>query len=136
MAEYPDELMADFMETYGLWLWDLGVDGEETTEGVMRAAALAWQLPRSSRAWRHVDPLGANDMQTALLRQVEHDLRLWMWAHTKDAKNNVNTPDPIPLPGEAERMEAKFEEAERMASSVASQLGLFDAGAEGGETDG
>lgn len=128
--------MADFMETYGLWLWDLGVDGEETTQGVTRAAALAWQLAPDSRAWRFVDPLGANDAQTVLLRQVEHDLRLWMWAHTKDAKNNQNQPDPIPLPGEAERMEAKVEEAERMAANVASQLGLFDAGAEGGEADG
>lgn len=126
--------MADFMETYGLWLDEFGVDGDETTPGITRAAALAWQLPPSSRAWRAIDPLGANDMKTALLRQLEHDLRLWMWAHTKDAKNNQNQPDPIPLPGEAERMEAKVEEAERMAMSVASQLGLL--GTEGGDTDG
>lgn len=136
MAECPDELMADFMETYGLWLWDLGVDGEETTEGVMRAAALAWQLPRDGRAWREIDPLGVNDMQTLILRQIEHDLRLWMWAHTKDAQNNSNQPEPMLLPGEAELAEAKAEEAQRMAASVASQLGLFGAGTEGGETDG
>lgn len=126
--------MADFMETYGLWLWDLDVDGDATTPQVTRAAALAWQLPRDGRAWRAIDPLGANDMQTVLLRQLEHDLRLWMWAHTKDAKTNQNQPDPIPLPGERERMEAKVEEAERMAVSVAAQLGLL--GTEGGETDG
>lgn len=126
--------MADFMETYGLWLWDLGVDGDETTTEVMRAAALAWQLPHDSRAWTAIDPLGSNDVQTMLLRQLEHDLRMWMWAHTKDAKTNQNQPDPIPLPGEAERMEARVEEAERMAVSVAAQLGLL--GTEGGDADG
>lgn len=136
MVVYPDELTADFMQTYGLWVWDLGVGGDETTAQVERAAALAYQLPRDGRAWRAVDPLGANDMDTALLRQIEHDLRLWMWAHTKDAKNKTKQPDPIPLPGEAERVEDKVEEAERMAASVAAQLGLFDTGDEGGETDG
>lgn len=122
------------METYGLWVEDLDVDGDETTPLVTRAAALAWQLPPDSRAWRAIDPLGANDMRTALLRQIEHDLRLWMWAHTKDAKSKTNQPEPIPLPGERERAEAKVEEAERVATSVAAQLGLL--GTEGGETDG
>lgn len=126
--------MADFMETYGLWVWDMGVDGEVTTPEVARAAALAWQLPPASRSWRAKDPIGANGVLTALVRQLEYDLRLWMWSHTKDAEHKQNKPDPMPLPGEAERMEAKVEEAERMAVSVASQLGLL--GTEGGETDG
>lgn len=134
MTEHRDELTADFMETYGLWLDEFGVDGEETTREVTRAAALAWQLPRSGRAWRAIDPLGANGTDTSLLRQIEHDLRLWMWAHTKDAKTNTNQPEPMLLPGEREQQEAKVEEAERMASSVASLLGLL--GTEGGEADG
>ena len=122
------------METYGLWLWDLGVDGEETTRSVERAAALAFQLPPTSRVWGAIDPMGANTTEAALLRQLEHDMRLWMWAHTKDAKTNTNQPRPMQLRGEAALAEAKAEEAERTAASVASLLGLLDT--EGGEGDG
>lgn len=130
---HPDELMADFQQYYGIDVWPM-VAGSGYQ--VARAAALAWQLPRDGRAWAAVDPLGASSTQTAIIRQIEHDLRLWMWAHTKDAQNNSNQPEPMPLPGEAELAEAKAEEAQRMAASVASQLGLFGAGTEGGETDG
>lgn len=89
-----------------------------------RAAALAYQLPRSSRTWSAVDPFGANGTDTILLRKAEHDLRLWHWANTEEAKNPDTAPDPIPLPGEERAREAEAERRMAQAADVAARLGI------------
>lgn len=120
MEHAPDELLADFQETYGLNVWALGVLGDETTANVLRAAALAAQLPHESRTFRVMEPSAQNGTVVRLLRQIELNQRSWAWAHTKDAKNNLNEPQPITLPGEQESVEAAQERAEYDAMAVAS----------------
>lgn len=120
MEHAPDELLADFQQTYGLNAWALGVLGDETTADVLRAAALAAQLPHNSRTFRVMEPSLQNGTIERLLRQIELNQRSWAWAHSKDAKNNVNEPQPMTLPGEQESVEAARERAEADAMAVAS----------------
>lgn len=120
----PDELLADFQQTYGLNAWALGVLGDETSADVLRAAALAAQLPHSSRTFCAMEPSAANGTVERLLRQIELNQRSWAWAHTKDAKNNVNEPQPLSLPGEIESVEAARERAEVDAMAVASAFNI------------
>ena len=119
MEHAPDELLADFQETYSLDLWALGVTGDEETRDVLRAAALTRQLPRTSRTFRAADPAAVNGTVEHLLRRIELNQRQWAWAHTKDAKSGSNEPQPITLPGERESVEAAKERAAADAMAVA-----------------
>lgn len=127
MAQYPYETLADFQETYGLNLWDerLG-DGEGGSASVntQRIAALAWQLPNTSRLWRKIAPGGGNTTEAQLLRQVEHAIQLFRWSFSKDAKTKSNVPEPLTLPGEEEAREIAGERADSMAISIAQEFGL------------
>lgn len=124
LNEHPDELMADFQQTYGLDLWALGVEAEDTCPRVLRAAALAYQLPRTSRTWVAMDPTNGNQTVEYLLRQMEHNQRMWAWAHSKDAKSGANEPDPLPLPGEEERTRDLEQQELRKAADIAALMGL------------
>ena len=122
MEEAPDELLADFQETYGMDVWFVsqgGIPGD-----VERIAALAWQLPKTSRTWRTAEPLLENETDAYLLRQIELNQRLWAWAHTKDAENGTNEPAPLTLPGEREWGEEKEKQAEKDAMAVAAAFNL------------
>lgn len=124
MTEHPDELLADFQQTYHLNLWELGVLGDDTTPDVERAAALARQLPKDSRTLVAEDPTLANGTVELLLRQVELNQRHWAWSHTKDGERGVNEPQPIPLPGEERMNKKKAEQAERDMGDVAAAFGM------------
>ena len=119
----PDELMADFLQTYRIDVW--GVDWASICDGdVGRYAALAYQLPHTSRTWMVFEPTLVNDTADYLLRRIELNQRVWQWAHTKDAEHKVNEPAPLTLPGEAERNEERERKAEVDAASVAAAFGI------------
>lgn len=89
-----------------------------------RYAALAWQLPKTSRLWRALDPSAGYDTATLLLRQLEYNVRAFHWAFTEDGKNKANEPEPLTLPGEEEAHERAAEEADNMALELARVFGL------------
>lgn len=122
MNAHPDEMLADFQETYSLNVW--GVCCGLQPDNPERMAALAWQLPRSARTWRAMDPSLANSTEAKLLRQIELNQRIWAWAHTKEAENGTNEPVPMPLPGEAERVEERERQATADAIEVAAAFSL------------
>lgn len=124
MAAHPDELLADFQETYGLNVWNLCQGCEPKQAEAERLGALAWQLPRTSRLWRSIDPSGGYDSATMLLRQLEYDVRSFHWAFTEEGKSKVNEPEPLMLPGEEEAHKRAAEEADNMALEVARIFGL------------
>jgi hypothetical protein len=127
MAKYPDEILADFQETYHLNLWaePLGDDWRDRASlNTQRIAALAWQLPNTSRVWRRVSPGNGNTVESQLLRQVEHAIQMFRWSFSKDAKTKSNVPEPLTLPGETEAKERAEERADSMALSLAQEFGL------------
>lgn len=87
-------------------------------------AALAWQLPKTSRTWRKVEPVLENQTESYLLRQIELNQRMWAWAHTKDAQSGTNEPAPIMLPGEKELSEEKEKQAKKDAMAVAAAFNM------------
>ena len=102
----------------------MGVLGDDVTRDVLRAAALAAQLPQGSRVMAARNPSSVNGTDVQLLRNIEAYLHLWLWAHSKDGKANVNMPQPVTLPGEEEQHQMAIEQAQAQAASVAAQLGL------------
>lgn len=88
------------------------------------AAALAFQLPQDSRVKRAIVPEHSHGLCVQLLREIEHNQRLWHWANTKEAKNKDTKPEPIPLPGEEEARDRAAEEAEASAIKTAERLGI------------
>lgn len=89
-----------------------------------RLGALAWQLPKTSRLWRALDPEDGYDPATLLLRQLEYDVRAFHWSFTEDGKNKANEPEPLMLPGEMEARRKAEEEADSAALEVARIFGL------------
>ena len=124
--EYPDELLADFQETYHLNLWEMGLDGDTdvTPAEVKRAAALAYQLPADSRVKRAIAPEASHSLSVQLMREIEYNQRLWHWANTEEAKNKDTAPNRMPLPGEEEAHEKAIERAQKTAIGAAELLGL------------
>ena len=102
----------------------MGLGSDETHRDVLRAAALARQLPHDSRTVVSMVPVAQNSTAEHLLRQIEVNQRAWHWAHTKDAKNGANQPKWLTLPGEEEQAEIEREREERVAMKVADSLGL------------
>lgn len=104
----------------------MGLDGDTdmTPVEVRRAAVLAYQLPADSRVKRAVAPEASHDITEQLLREIEHNQRLWHWANTDKAKNKETAPQEILLPGEAEARERAAERAAEDALDVADLMGL------------
>lgn len=73
---------------------------------------------------RKVSPASSHGMTVRLLRLIEHNQRLWHWAHTKEAKDETTAPEPILLDGEEGLMEALREREEQRAGDVAAALGI------------
>ena len=116
-VRHPDELLADFQQYYGLDLWALGLDGDETTRDVRRAAILAAQLPEDSRIVRAV---AGTTWSTSdyMLRNIEHATRIMLWRDS-DPKKRGEFPTPILAPNETRKAETDAERAAKMARLVA-----------------
>lgn len=114
---YPDELLADFQQYYGLDLWTLELkDGERD---LARAAALAFQLPRESRVKRAVDPTGANSPELLMLRRIEFNQRS-LFGRNEDGSEM----QPVLLDGESEEMERLERVQRKNAEDVAAAFNL------------
>lgn len=121
--EYQDELLADFQQTYHIDLW--GIDWDALDDGcAAHLAALAYQLPNDSRVIRAIAPMRSHGLDVLLLREIEHNQRIWHWANTEEAKHEGTEPEPITLPGEEEAYRAMEESEQRNAIEVASILGI------------
>lgn len=121
LAELPDELMADFRQTYALSTWEMDLATDETTDEVLRAAALAYQLPADSRVMRALVPAAQHGADVLLLRRIEHNQRRQAWAM---GGGKGEEPPEIELAGEQELAERAMERAEAMQPQVAAALGL------------
>lgn len=121
--EYQDELLADFQQTYHLDLW--GIDWNALDDGsAAHLAALAYQLPRDSRTKSAIAPAAAYGIDVLLLREIEHNQRMWHWANTEEAKNKETAPERMTLPGEDEMHQAMVEQEQQNAVEVAAILGI------------
>ena len=113
--------MADFRETYRLNTWEMDLDTEETTDEVLRAAALAYQLPRGGRVMRALVPTAGNGDELRMLRAIEHDVRGLAWGL---GGGRGAEPEPMRLPGEEELELTAMELQASRAPGVAALLGL------------
>ena len=86
-------------ETYGIRL-----PREVGEEDAAYLGALAWQLPRTSRTWRAVDPANAWDDRTRILALAEYELRVLIWQRTEAGAKGRNRPKPLPMPGEQQQI--------------------------------
>ena len=111
------------LEAYGLDVWDARWDDLDDGERA-RLAALAFQLRPSSRTKAALDPAGSHGFDVLLMRRIEHELRIWLWAHTPKEERPPDPPEPIWLPGEDERHERIVEATKRDARQIASAFGL------------
>lgn len=116
-VNHPDELLADFQQYYGIDLWALGLDGNDTTRETKRAAILAAQLPEDSRTIRAI---AGTTWSTSdyLLRNIEHAARIILWRDS-DPKKRGEFPAPIPAPNETRKAETDAERAKNLARLVA-----------------
>ena len=76
-----------------------------------------------SRTKKAISP-DSHSLTVQLLREIEHNQRLWHWANTKEAEKKGTEPEPIMLPGEEEAYEAAVIKAEDEALKVAERLGI------------
>lgn len=102
----------------------MGLESDWTHRDVLRAAALARQLPHSGRTVAAMAPAAQNGTAEHLLRQIELNQRAWHWAHTKDAQRGAQKPERLQLPGESEQHELAVEREEQKQRKVADALGL------------
>lgn len=119
--------MADFQSEYGIRLIDSeylrALAGDDVTRLLLWLAALAAQLPDTSRVAVAAHPENAWTTSDYLLRSVEFQLRAFAWALAGGEKTGPR-PEPIYSPGESANFDAIAKEAERMADNVASVLGI------------
>lgn len=113
--------MADFRQTYALSTWEMDLATDETTDEVLRAAALAYQLPRDGRVWRSLAPTAQHGADVLLLRRIEHNQRLYAWSR---GGGKGEEPAEIELAGERELSERNRRHDESMQPRVAALLGL------------
>lgn len=114
------------MQYYHVNVWHMGLDADTdiTTSEVRLCSILAWQLPADSRVMRAMNPSGAYDTATLLLRQIEYDVRSFNYGFSKDAEHKANKPEPITLPGEAIERQRAEERADAAAAELARVFGL------------
>lgn len=95
--------------------YGLGIDGMGTAFTATHAAALAAQLPPTSRLARAEHPELEWDEGTYILSHIEHTLRVIAWQRTKDAEHRRNFPEHIKTPADR----AKERRAEESATPEA-----------------
>lgn len=117
-------MYADFQQYYGIDMWKLDIWRDIETIDVKRAAILAAQLPADARVRVAFDPLARLDETHFLLRMIEHNQRLWAYAHSKDAKSGSGEPKPVMFNGEQERVARETARAARKSRHVADMFGL------------
>lgn len=116
-------MLADFQQTYHIDLW--GADWDALDDGsAAHLAALAYQLPKDSRVYSAIAPMRSHGLDVLLLREIEHNQRIWHWANTEEAKHEESKPEPITLPGEEEAYQAMADYERQNAIEVASILGI------------
>ena len=120
-GKYHDELVADFQSEYGLNLYDMGLDGAETTRDVLRAAVLCAQLPPGCRVARAENPDASWGVESQLLRVLEYDVSCVLYALSK---KGAKKPEPLPLPSERDEHELDTETVERSMAAVDRVLGI------------
>ncbi len=117
-AHHRPELTADFQQHYGINVWDFGLDGEETTDDVIRASYLLVQLPPKARLACLEDPDNAWDEQTRLLWLIEYEMRILIRSLSGKGKN----PEPIKTPSENKKNSDALASAERAREEVDAAL--------------
>lgn len=110
-----DEATADFQQYYGLNLWDMGLDGDDTTQDVLRAAVLVSQLPDQARVvvFDHED--AAWSVEAQLLRLIDFTTRSIVYA-LSDGKGEK--PAPIELPSERAARDEMIDESIRAQDEI------------------
>lgn len=116
-TRYPDELRADFQQTYGL-----NIDGMGEDYSFAHAAVLMSQLPSDSRLARKLDPDSEWSQDTFFLAAIEYDLRVLAWQNTKDAQKGRGAPKPPKTPAEREAERKRADSFDK--SLIDSVLGL------------
>lgn len=71
-----------------------------------------------------IEPEHSHGIVAQLLREIEHNQRLWHWANTKEAENKDTEPERILLPGEEEAHQEAVERAQTAAIGLAERMGL------------
>lgn len=90
--------------------------GTDTTDDVIRAAALCAQLPKGARTRGRENPDEEWKLAEQLLRAVEYDIRSILWAVA--SKKGTKRPKPIELPSESERLSKSIAVVERSRAEV------------------
>lgn len=76
------------------------LDGDETTDEVVRLAILATQLPKDSRTSRAMSPALEWSDETYMLARCDYALRTIAWMFSEDGSKGLNRPEPITTPEE------------------------------------
>ena len=98
-----------------------GLDGDETTQPILRLAALVSQLPLDSRIARAEHPELEWQTSDYLLRQIEFQLRVLLWSL---GSGKGQKPTPLPSPNEIADGKASEEKAEEQKKAVDALLGM------------
>lgn len=93
----------------------MGLDGEETTSEIKRAAVLLLQLPQQARTVCVDYPDASWSIEAQLLRSVDYDLRAIFYALC-DGKGKK--PKPIELPSEQSKHDEIIDEAVKAQAEV------------------
>lgn len=93
----------------------LGLESDDDAEGVARAAALVAQLPDESRLCRGDDPDRTWGPEAHMLRLIEYDLRVLIYAM---GRRKGQRPKPIDLPSDARRRRHAADTAEAAKCEV------------------
>lgn len=105
--KHRDELEADFLQFYGIDIYELGKGLAPT-----KAARLAVQLPLDSRCTKAICPELQWGQQEYLLAAIEYDLRLLVWMNSEDGRKGLNRPKPIDTPLKQAQLKQKIEKTD------------------------
>lgn len=100
------------------------LDTDEDTPDVERASILAAQLPRESRVIRAVAPLNAVSDADNLLRNLEYDVRMFMYSMAS-RESRGEEPEPYWFDGELEAAERRREAEAQRSVRVADKFNLI-----------
>lgn len=107
--DYPDDLEADFQETYGVSIYGLPE---------RKLAALAYRLPATARAYTRIDAANQNSVSDVLLANIIDKLNIidyhYVASHQKKNAKRVPKPKPVQLPG----MKREHKESEVAAMDI------------------
>ena len=102
MRVCADGLRADFQQFYGL-----DIDGMGGDYTLAHAAALAAQLPRESRCFRHDNPGAWWSEGEYMLAEIAYGIAILAWQRSKDGAKGVNKPRRIESPAHRAEMERR-----------------------------